>query len=100
MKPHGYTHRESGENLLLGVELLTAWLHNDRAALARLLLGIDPTDTHSAVIAVCRAARSALTHVTNEQQIDAALTFTRDYALMRRDELGGDPELNESNKKG
>lgn len=99
MKPGGYTHWESGENLLLGVDLLEAWLRRDRPKLAALLLRIDPTDTHSAVIGVCRAAEKALEHVTHQRHIDFALADARRYALMRRDDLGGDPEINESNKK-
>lgn len=101
MKPEAFTHRESGENLLLGVELLTAWAHSDRAAFNRLSLRVDPSETRSALVAICRAATSALRYLaTDQQQLDQALEYVRAYALMRRDELGGDEQINESNRKG
>lgn len=100
MKPHAYTHRESGENFLIGVALLEAWERRDVRAL-EVLIGTDPSDMRAAVIGVCRAAHSVAHCLAGDQQaIDNALRFARSYGQMRRDDLGGDDELNRSNLKG
>lgn len=100
MKPHGFTHRESGDNLLLGVALLVAWRRQDQQAFYG-LLHTEPDDLCAAVIDACRAGNHiADTLAWTPQQVDDALDAARSYGQMRRDDLGGDPNINESNRKG
>jgi hypothetical protein len=99
MKPQGYTHRESGQNVLTGVALFEAWKRGDRHSFAALLSN-ERDDLEAAVVAVCRAATTVARCLGDDEQIDNALDFARDYGLMRRDELGGDDLINRSNLKG
>jgi hypothetical protein len=98
VKPHGYTHRESGDNFLLGVALLEAWRRQDQHAFSALLA--TESDLYAAVVAVCRVGTKIASYLAwSEQQIDHAYDAARAYGAMLRDDLGGDPAINESNKK-
>ena len=99
MRMGRYTHEESGSNLLTGLALIEAWARQDREAFEA-LLGSDEDELRSSVIGACRAAVSALCYVgRSELSVHAALDQVRRYGLHRRDELGSDPDINESNKE-
>ena len=99
MKPSGYTHRESGANLLEGLALLEAWQRHDAEAFDT-LLGSNKADARAAVVGVCRAAKYVIDWMDMGCSVDEAHADARRYGLMRRDVLGGDDEVNESNRKG
>lgn len=100
MKPQGYTHRESGDNFLLGVALLEAWRRQDRHSWAA-LLHIEHDNLDAALVAVCRAASNVISQLAEgECDVASAMDAARDYGRMRRDDLGGDEIVNRSNKKG
>lgn len=99
MKPGGYTHRESGDNFLLGVALLEAWRRQDQHAF-NALLATEPDNLYAAVVAVCRVSTKITSYLAwSEQEVDHTYNAARAWGVMRRDDLGGDPAINESNKK-
>lgn len=100
MKPQSYTHRESGGNLLLGVALLDAWRRQDRHSWVALLHN-ERDDLEAAVVAACRAASHVIEQLADRDvDVRRAMYRTREYALMRRDELGSNDITNHGNKKG